>query len=956
MKKSCALILSVVVLVASLFTAGVSADTVSGGAVVASSDLQSYKTYRSAISDSADATTSVSKKGADFASFSGSVEKADNYEGKANVAKFITEKSSASYTINVLFSGDYNIELTYIGLKGRNNPIKLGLMIDGAIPFDGVQEFEVPRLWKDSGDVRADGMGNEFSPSQEEVFQYNTKRIVDASGLEDMPFKFYLTSGSHTITITSVAEPVAIASIDLVAPLTYKSYEEVKASYGNETAENTIKIEGENAVLKTTNSLVSKADSSDPRMSSKNGQSPYLSRVNYIGNTNWQMPGEIITWKFTADKAGLYKVGFRYRQNYVLNGSSYRKLLIDGEVPFAEAANIKFNYGINWDYKEWTDDNNDPYLLYLDAGEHTISMEVCLGEMTALVNRLQAVMYDVGVMYRKIVMITGETPDANRDYALFNQIPDLEEVLTSCDEELESIASGIEELAGANGGSYASSIRSMSNVLEKMLDFRLAAHTYKSLYYTNYTSVAALVYDMMKMALSIDYIELAPTEAEFDHNRAGFFEKTWFSMQRFLGSFSANYNNISGDSDADETITIWINWGRDQVRVLNDLIQSSFTPKTGIGVNLKISNASYIQGILSGNGPDCSLHMARSTPVNLALRSSMYNLENFPDYEQVIKRYMSEDAVLPFKFQGGTYALSDTTSFYMLFYRTDILGEYGLKVPTTWEEYIEVASFLMRHNLQCSLPYIKLTQITQVDSGVAAFSIFPSMLIQRGGSIYKDDLSATNLTSATALETFEFWTNFYNEYKFPITADFFNRFRIGVMPMGIQSYTEYISLTMAAPEISGKWAMAPIPGYVEEDGTINNSQAGSGTGCGILNISKNKKGGWEFLKWWTSAETQLAYSDNCESILGVSGRVATSNVEAFKQMGWDSASLNALITQWQRLQEIPEVPGGYYTARVIDQAYWNVVNNSKNSKDMLVKWAGIADNEIARKRAQYNVK
>ena len=73
MKKSCALILSVVVLVASLFTAGVSADTVSGGAVVASADLQSYKTYRSAISDSADATTSVSKKGADFASFSGSV-------------------------------------------------------------------------------------------------------------------------------------------------------------------------------------------------------------------------------------------------------------------------------------------------------------------------------------------------------------------------------------------------------------------------------------------------------------------------------------------------------------------------------------------------------------------------------------------------------------------------------------------------------------------------------------------------------------------------------------------------------------------------------------------------------------------------------------------------------------------------------------------------------------------
>ena len=149
--------------------------------------------------------------------------------------------------------------------------------------------------------------------------------------------------------------------------------------------------------------------------------------------------------------------------------------------------------------------------------------------------------------------------------------------------------------------------------------------------------------------------------------------------------------------------------------------------------------------------------------------------------------------------------------------------------------------------------------------------------------------------------------------------------------------------------------MAPIPGFKNEDGTINNYQAGSGTGCGILNIAKNKNGGWEFLKWWTSTETQLDYSNNCESILGVSGRVTTSNAEAFRQMGWDSKSLKALMTQWSRIKEIPEVPGGYYTASVIAQACWNVVNNGKNSKDMLVKWAEIANNEIKRKRKQYNV-
>ena len=174
--------------------------------------------------------------------------------------------------------------------------------------------------------------------------------------------------------------------------------------------------------------------------------------------------------------------------------------------------------------------------------------------------------------------------------------------------------------------------------------------------------------------------------------------------------------------------------------------------------------------------------------------------------------------------------------------------------------------------------------------------------------------------------------------------------------MGIQNYTMYIQLTMAAPEIVGKWKMVPIPGFENEDGTINNCQAGSGSGCGILKASKDYALGWEFLKWWTSADTQLAYSNNCESILGVSGRVATANPEALSKMGWDKESLKNLLEQWSNMKEVPEIPGSYYTARSIDQAYWNVVNNAQNAKDMLIKWAEISDAEIERKRNQYDVK
>jgi ABC-type glycerol-3-phosphate transport system substrate-binding protein len=117
--------------------------------------------------------------------------------------------------------------------------------------------------------------------------------------------------------------------------------------------------------------------------------------------------------------------------------------------------------------------------------------------------------------------------------------------------------------------------------------------------------------------------------------------------------------------------------------------------------------------------------------------------------------------------------------------------------------------------------------------------------------------------------------------------------------------------------------------------------------------STSKQQSWEFLKWWTSAQTQLTYSNNLESVLGTIGRHPTSNSEAFSQMAWDAASLQQMLAQWDQVKELPEIPGGYYVARGIDQAYWNVLNTNANSTDMLLKWGKIVDSEIVRKRVQY---
>ena len=73
-------------------------------------------------------------------------------------------------------------------------------------------------------------------------------------------------------------------------------------------------------------------------------------------------------------------------------------------------------------------------------------------------------------------------------------------------------------------------------------------------------------------------------------------------------------------------ISIWVNWGRDQAQVLNNIIAESFTPQHNIAVKVKIVNASLIQAVLSNNSPDLSLRLSRSQPVNLAVRNALYDL------------------------------------------------------------------------------------------------------------------------------------------------------------------------------------------------------------------------------------------------------------------------------------------------------------------------------------------
>lgn len=837
-------------------------------------------------------------------------------------------------------AGLYNIELTYYLPESGVEP-EIGVMTDGKYPYSELEKVALPREWKNSGAAREDEDGNQLTPEQVESGRYITRRLKDSSGVNTEPYLVSLTAGRHTVTILSPNQTVAISAIRLVTP---EKTEKYRKPTNEKTDAETLIIEGEDAVYKSSNTLIPQSDTQDSGMSPA---SPYKQKLNYIGGSSYNSPNDTLVWEFEVEKSGYYSLALRYKQADVVNGESLRRLKIDGSTPFEECREIRFKYNPRWTVFDFGDENGEPYYFYLENGKHEISLEVTLGEMSEYYRRLEEVTEALGDEYIGIVKITGDSPDVNRDYELFNQIPELNKRLSEYSEKLSGIISDMQSFTGKLGSQYIAAMKNMKRVIDTMRGRPYTAHQYVKDYYTNYSTLSSWLYDMKNMPLSVDWLELVPSGAETEYTKTGFFGNLIFGAKRLIYSFSADYEKKPSDNK--EQIRLWVNWGRDQTMVLDTLIREDFTAKTGISVKLEQVNASLINGILAGNFPDVSLYMARTDPVNLGIRGALADLTEFDDCGEVLSRFQT-GAELPYSYNGALYALPDTQNFFIMFYRRDILENLGLTVPKTWTEFLNTATVIQQNNLEVYVPYTQIVAATTVNGGIGGLHLLPTLMLQNGLSFYNEEQTATALTSPKALSVFKYWTDFYRDYQFVKEADFYNRFRVGTMPLGIAQYSVYLTLYDAAPEIKNRWAVACVPSTDGGNGFV----AGSGTGCGIVKKSKHKAAAWEFLKWWTAADTQVRYSGNVESVLGMLGRPQTSNVEALGALAWNAEDKANILKQWESVREIPEIPGSYYLTRSVDQAFWQVINGKASVKDAVVKQSRVADSEIERKIKEYS--
>lgn len=892
-------------------------------------------------------TTETENGYAEYSSNFGDMELSQQSVTTDIIKKLDPSSESLNFTVDIANPGLYTVGLSYKPLDDSIVDITLDLKIDGKNPFYETSRLTIPRIWKDS-EFGKDISGNQFAtePKPYEDICYHI--LKDNSGWSADDYLFSLTAGNHSVEIKAVDGSFELENFVFDIPEQVEKYK--KPTSKNEFYKGgEIVIEGENALYKNSYWLSTQCNITSTSVSPK---SPYYDVVNCIGGSNWSKSGDTIVWETPELKAGYYQLGFSYIQDSIIGGSVYRWLKIDGKTPFDEAKSISFNYSYDFEKDIFKNSKNDPYLVYLSDGKHEISLTATLGEMFDVAESLNDTVAIISDLYLDIIMVTGQTIDVSRDYELFKYVPEMDSRLKKIYNGLLRSKNLMIERTGNESGSQVSVINGMLRVVKEMIENKYYAHKYVSNFYSNYCSVAETLNDLKSMPLAIDSIILSSPFEDLSDSGGNFFEDFLFSLMRFLFSFVKDYGSVSDSANENDSLEVWVNWGRDQAQVLNTLVQTSFVPKYKTSVTVKVVNASLVQAVLSGKCPDVFLQHSRSEPVNLAMRGVLLDLSKFDDVDDVLKQF-SPGADIPYRYKGGLYALPDTQTFYMMYYRTDVFSKLGLKVPKTWDDFISVSSKLSRQNLYTWIPYTQITDMTQANTGVGSLSLFPSLVLQKGLSFYTDDGKATTLTTEPMIKAFTEWTDYYTKRKLPVTMNFYNRFRTGDCPLGIDVYTTYTTLKAAASEIDGLWNVAELPGTVSEDGTVSHISSGGGTACGILKQTKNPEKSWSFLKWWTSPEIQLSYSNNVEAILGPSARVAVANTEAFNKMSWDVDMKANIITAHGNVREIPEIPGSYYLSRSIDHCFWNVVNSNKKPKNMLLQWGAEVDDEIARKWEQY---
>ena len=865
------------------------------------------------------------------------------------------DTGTVTWRFAVAEEGFYNLRVDYIALPGTTSDIQRRVLLDGEAPYAALNQIVFRRLWRDE-DIRLKNE-NEIRPNAEEVFLEQSVYLEDYDRRSGAPLVFFLTAGEHALSFEAVKEPMEVTGLCFAAASVPPSYAEAlenwraaaKTYAGEAVVCQAERREGGTAeILKTSPSINVQKNYSDAALVPYHA---WHTLYPTIGAGSWSQPGDAILWTVRAPRDGLYMVTFKGRQTN-RGVTSYRRLAVNGEIPFKEAEVIGFDYsGVMQNYT-LADENGTPYLVYLHEGENTLSLEVVLGAIGGVLSQVEESLRTLNDLYLATVQITGQAPSQFIDYEIAKKVPGFTAGMRAESERLFGLVDDMVRITGEKGENTAL-LEKMAIQAEGLAKKPEQIVNELNQFKNNISALGTWIVNISTMPLEMDSLILSGDRASLPAPRETRWEGIRADTARFFATFFHSSRSVVSENEnaGGKSVKVWMaSSGREQAQIIQNMIDETFAPETGISVRLQLIPTDVVlRAALAGNGPDVVIGLSQATAQDFAMRGAVADLSAMEGFEEAVKKY-GAGVMRTASYRDGVWGIPEQVTFQMLFYRQDVLEDLGLEVPSTWTEVMEMIPVLSRENYKFYMPS------TRVATGL---NVFQAMVYQNGGEIYLGEGSdygiASALYSDEAMEAFKWFTDLFTVHGLEVQADFNNRFRTGEMPVGITDYTAYCTLEIFAPEIKGLWSFAPFPGTLKKDGSVDNTYVCDTVQTVIMKGARNPDAAWEFVKWWNSTRSQLSYANTLESVMGAAARYPAADPEVIRQLPWSNRELNQLLSQYRSLNGMPAVPGYYMNTRMISYAFEDVVADLSSPRETLYLNIRDIDGELNKKRAEFGL-
>ncbi|MBP5209707.1 MAG: extracellular solute-binding protein [Clostridia bacterium] len=918
----------------------------------------------------------------------------------------LPNQGKATWQVDVPENAMYCIGFRYYTQKGSVNAIERKLYIDDSIPFSEARFLNFSKVWayayedNETG-FRSDLIGNSLTPAISQVQSWRTYYCIDSDGYYTDYYRFYLSSGTHTITLEAEREGFILSEIRLVPvddpSVTIPSYSDYLAAC--DAAGATDITDGQIRVIQAERpDLVSDAAvyMTNDRSSAITQPSSSSSQLyNVIGANSYNSVGQWAAYTFTVSASGYYNIAMRYKQSTLEGMYICRSLKLwsdDGMYglddtgtpaePFAEATGTRFDYEDEWQ-ASLVGDGFSTFKFYFKEGvTYHLYLEVSLGSLAEQLQRVSRALTVINDCYLRILQLTGASPDANRDYGFSAVMPDVMYYLNYEALELADVKAQFERICGTTG-QHLSTLELISDLLARMgtNEYEIPAKLSSLKSYLG--TLGTWINTSRTSSMTVDYIQIRPvaTSEPAPRAKAGFFRGIWFEISSFIHSFFTKYDQMgvtSAADNSDDALSVWLASGRDQSKIWRSLVDSQFSDYCeandlgGIPVALKlITGGTLLPSILADKGPDVYMGLDSTTTINYAIRGAVEPIasvdgsgQGFADATDYLTATFHPAALNTVELLGKTYGAPQTMNFSMMFYRIDVLAGLGATLPETWEDLLSLLPALQANNLTAGLGNRANETIN---------TTLEVMLYQAGGSMWRyDDPTDTEnyfggvyagaqigLDTNVALDVFQRYCRFYTDYSFSYRYDAANRFRTGEMPIVIEDYVaSYNQLTVFATEIAGLWEFGSVPGTRRADGSLNYD-----TLCTVTNLvmpsskgrtQNTRDNAWAYIKWNTGAEAQAEYGNRMVALIGPSAKYATANMAAISSLSWTTKEAAAIHDQLEHLSSIKNYPGSYIIARYVNFAFLDAYNNGTDPVDALKGYISAINAELTRKREEFS--